>query len=121
MVQGLGNDIIEIARIRASIERGGQAFLDRLFTPDEQAYCLKYNDSAPRFAGRFAAKEAIVKAMGTGIHGGLSWLDIEVLNNDLGRPLFYPSANFRSIHGEPNILVSISHCHNYAAAVAVWS
>ncbi len=119
-IKGLGNDIIEIDRIRQSIERHGQHFLDRLFTPKEQEHCLQFKDSAPHFAGRFAAKEAIAKALGTGIGTELSWHDFEVLGNEHGKPdvHFAPAAKKR--FDDPQILVSISHCSTHATAVAVW-
>lgn len=120
MVRGLGNDIIEIARIRASISRHKDHFLNRVFTPSEQQYCLKHADPAPFFAGRFAAKEAIVKALGTGFSDGLSWLDIEIKNDPSGKPEVFLSAAANLRFGNPTLLVTISHCKEYASAVALW-
>jgi holo-[acyl-carrier protein] synthase len=119
MVQGLGNDIIEISRIRESISRYKQHFLDRIFTNEEQLYCQKYKDDAPYYAGRFAAKEAVVKALGTGFRDGISWLDIEIRNDKLGKPEVFLSPAIASKFNSPKILISISHCREYAAAVAL--
>lgn len=120
MVKGLGNDIIEISRIEGSIGRFGQRFLDRLFSAEEQGYCTQYQEPSRHYAGRFAAKEAIVKALGTGFRNGISWLDIEILNDNDGRPHVYFSQNLKDIYGDPQIMVSISHCREYATAVAIW-
>lgn len=121
MILGLGSDLIEISRIEDSIKRHGQRFLDRIFTPLEQKYCLSYKDSGRHFAGRFAAKEAIVKALGTGISKSVSWLDMEVSNNALGKPIVVLSSKADLLFGQPNIQITISHCKGYAMAVAVWS
>lgn len=116
---GIGNDIIEIERIRKSIEAHGDQFLSRLFTAREQEYCRKYQDPIPRFAGRFAAKEAIVKAFGTGFGKQASWLDIEILNNSEGKPEVFFSPALKKQFDDPKVLISISHCKTYATAVAV--
>lgn len=121
MILGLGSDIIEVARIEESIKRHGKRFLDRIFTPSEQAYCLSFYDSGRHFAGRFAAKEAIVKALGTGISGSISWLDIEILNDPNGKPLVYFSASVEAQFSKPEIQISLSHCKSHAMAVAIWS
>lgn len=120
-IHGLGNDIVEIDRIRSSIERHGQHFLDRLFTAKEQEYCLQFKESAPHFAGRFAAKEAIAKAFGTGIGEMLAWHDIEILSHEQGKPIVNLSAAAKQRFSNPKILVSISHSNSYATAVAIWS
>lgn len=120
MTQGLGNDIIEISRMRTSIERHGQHFLNRLFSQREQDYCYKFQDPAPHFAGKFAAKEAVAKALGTGFGAHLSWHDLEILNNEKGKPVvfFSPGASERFLN--PRILLSVTHCTSYAVAVAIW-
>ena len=120
MTKGLGNDIIEIDRMRGSIQRHGQHFLNRLFTQAEQDYCYKFQDPAPHFAGRFSAKEAIAKALGTGFGAHLSWHDIEIINDDLGKPVVYLTDNAKKHFNNPQILVAISHSTNYATAVAIW-
>lgn len=115
----VGNDIIEVERISKAIQRYGQKFLNRLFTLNEQAYCLKHRDSDRHFAGRFAAKEAIAKALGTGFNGSLSWLDIEISNDASGKPVVQLSERADSIFHNPLIHLSISHCKDYATAVAL--
>ena len=117
---GLGNDIIEISRVRKSIERHGLHFISRLFTQKEQDHCYKYKDPVPHFAGRFAAKEAIAKALGTGFGSQVSWHDIEILNDDLGKPVVMISDILQNRFSNPTILVSISHSTDYASAVAIW-
>ncbi|MBX9744240.1 MAG: holo-ACP synthase [Chlamydiales bacterium] len=129
-IKGLGTDIIEIDRVRKSIERHGLHFLNRLFTQKEQDYCYKFKDPVPHFAGRFAAKEAIVKALGTGFGAQVSWHDIEVLSDEYGKPIVFLKAQaieavlveIKAQTTEPGeILVSISHCETYAVATAIWS
>jgi holo-[acyl-carrier protein] synthase len=117
-VQGLGTDIIEIERVRQSIDRHGQHFLNRLFTQQEQDYCYQYKDPVPHFAGRFAAKEAIAKALGTGFGAHLAWHDIQVLNDEAGKPVvkIMEKSQFKGAQ----VLVSISHSKDYATAVAMW-
>ncbi len=128
MILGLGNDIIEISRIDRAIKRYGQKFLDKVFTPQEQKYCLKYSESERHFSGRFAAKEAIVKALGSGFREGITWLDIEIVNDSHGKPIPHLSKNLQTQlqlmgkgdgFGSPKILVTISHCKGYATAVAI--
>uniref|UniRef100_E6QM45 Holo-(Acyl-carrier-protein) synthase (Holo-ACP synthase) (4'-phosphopantetheinyl transferase acpS) n=1 Tax=mine drainage metagenome TaxID=410659 RepID=E6QM45_9ZZZZ len=87
MLAGTGIDITEVSRIRESIERFGERFLNRIYTPAEQAYCLrKKKTAAESFAARFAAKEAAAKALGTGISHGIGWLEIEVMREPSGQP-----------------------------------
>jgi holo-[acyl-carrier protein] synthase len=118
--RGIGNDIIEIKRLGKSIERHGMHFLNRLFTQREQDYCYKYQDPVPHFAGRFAAKEAIVKALGTGFGAHVQWHEIEILNDDLGKPVVHIAESLNNRFNHPKILISISHCNEYATAVALW-
>ena len=120
-MRGIGNDLVEIDRMRQGIARHGLHFLNRLFTRREQDYCYKFKDPAPHFAGRFAAKEAIVKALGTGFGAQVSWHDIEVLNDDLGKPVVEVSDGLKERFGNPTLLVSISHTASLAMAVAVWN
>ena len=119
-IHGIGNDIIEIERIEKSIQCYGSHFLQRIFTPSEIAYCEKHSQNARHFAGRFAAKEAIAKALGCGIGKKLSWHDMEILNDKAGKPFasLSPEANLR--FNSPRIHLSISHCKEYATAVAIW-
>lgn len=121
MILGIGNDIIEISRIEKVIGRYGERFLDRIFTPLEQEYCLKHRDSARRFAGKFAAKESVAKALGSGLGSLLSWGDINICNQENGKPyvLLSPKANI--IFNDPQFLITVSHCREYATAVALWT
>jgi holo-[acyl-carrier protein] synthase len=86
MIVGSGIDLVEIPRIQQSMERFGSRFLNRVYTPAEQAYCLRKRNAAESLAARFAAKEAGAKALGTGISHGVSWLEIEVVREPSGRP-----------------------------------
>ncbi len=119
-MMGLGNDIIEISRIQRLVDLYGQRFLDRIFTKEEQDYCLSFKDSSARLAGRFAAKEAVSKALGTGFRDEVTWKGISVLPGSDGKPDLQLSDNIKSRFGNPKILLSISHCKEYAAAVALW-
>ncbi len=121
MIDGIGNDIVEINRISASLEKYGDRFLNRVFTQDEQDYCLRRKEPALHFAGRFAAKEAIVKALGTGFSEGLTWIDIEIHNESSGKPFVAISNKLKEMFGSPIIHISISHCKEYATAVAIVS
>lgn len=119
-MRGIGNDIIEIERILRAISRHGQRFLDEIFTSREQTYCLRRQQSERHFAGRFAAKEAVVKALGTGFSQGIGWLDIEIVNNAEGKPEVILSESLNERFGFPQILLSISHCKAFATAVAIY-
>jgi holo-[acyl-carrier protein] synthase len=117
-----GIDIIEIDRIRQSMETTGEAFRDRVFTRREIAYCeSKKGARYKSYAARFAAKEAVAKALGTGISQGIRWVDIEVLNHDSGKPYVVISGKAGKIFeemGGRHISVSLSHCGDYAVAYA---
>ena len=121
MILGIGNDIIEIGRIRSIIERYHDRFLGRIFTQSEQAYCLQKKDPAVHFAGRFAAKEAIVKALGTGFKYGINWVDIQIIPNGEGKPVPLLSPYLIDLFDNPSLQLSISHCRDYATAIAIWS
>lgn len=121
-VVGIGVDIIEVARIRASLERHGERFHQRICTAAESAYCLQFRDPAPCFAARFAAKEAVSKALGTGIGVQCEWLNIEVRRKASGEPfivLHGAGAETAKRLGIGQILISISHTENYATAQAI--
>ena len=122
MIVGLGTDIIEIVRIGQIIERHGELFLNRIFTDDEVSYCQKRKSSNQHFAGRWAAKEAVLKALGTGFIRGIHWRDIEVQSQKSGRPLIVLSGGARDLAdrmGIGEMLITISHCRSYATATAV--
>lgn len=118
-IKGIGNDIIEIARIVAVMERHESRFLNRIFSKEEAAYCAQHVHPAPHFAGRFAAKEAIVKALGVGFRMGIHWLDIGIINDAFGKPEVFLSEKVRALVGPVNCLVSISHCKQFAMATAI--
>ncbi len=120
-MKGLGNDIIEVGRIQRLIDLYGQRFLDKIFTLEEQDYCLNYKESGARFAGRFAAKEAVAKALGTGFRDVVTWKGIAILSEKGGRPSLHLSDEINLRFGHPKILLSISHCKEYATAVAIWT
>lgn len=123
MTTRCGVDIIEVSRIKDSIEKFGETFLHKIFTENEVRYCESRNlEKFKSYAARFAAKEAVVKAMGTGFTKGISFKDIEVLNNDDGAPhinLFGKAREvFCDIRGK-EISISISHCIEYAVAYTI--
>ena len=123
MIVGLGVDITEVDRIEAAIARRGRALLERLFTPSEIAYCEKHRNRAERFAGRFAAKEAAMKALGTGWARGVRWLDIEVVREPSGKPTLKLSGATRAIAdnlGVKNIALTITHDGNTALAQVIF-
>jgi len=119
-ILGIGNDIVEIERIEEAYQVHGQRFLDRILTPKEQHYCLKYENPAPHLAGRFSAKEAIVKAFGSGLGSDAAWKEIEILNNAEGKPEAAFSGKIAARFNQPHVLLSISHCKLYVATVAIW-
>jgi len=119
-ILGIGNDIIEVERIRKSIDTHGLRLLTRLFTTKEQDYCLKYNDPVPHFAGRFSAKEAVVKALGTGFGEHATWLDFEIINDTQGKPVVFFSTAMGEKLKSTEVMVSISHCQLYVTAFAIW-
>lgn len=120
MIKGLGSDIIAVSRISKALERHHDRFLETVFTEREIAYCQRYNESARHFAGRFAAKEAVVKALGTGFNKGVTFLDIEITNDSYGKPLVNLSSRVTETTGGGTFLLTISHCQEYATATAIW-
>ena len=122
MIVGTGIDIAEVPRIRESIERFGQRFLDRIYTPGEQRYCDSKANRAERYAARFAAKEAAMKALGTGWNHGVRWCDCEVVRMPGGRPTiaFHGKAGeFAAKLGVKNAALSISHTVDQAIAQVI--
>ena len=122
MILGVGIDIIEVARVQASHERFGERFLNRILLPDEIAYCLTHKAPGPFLAARFAAKEAISKAFGTGIGAQLGWHDLEIKRKESGEPFVVLHDKGKQLLNERKaraVLVSLSHTANYAAAVAI--
>ena len=122
MILGTGIDIIEVARIKASHERFGERFLQRILRPSEIAYCLSHKEPAPFLAARFAAKEAVSKAFGTGIGAQLGWQDIEVARKPTGEPfviLHEGGLQLLRERGARIVHLSLTHTASHAAAVAV--
>ena len=122
MILGIGIDIIEVTRIQASHERFGEHFLNRVLHPAETAYCLTHKKPAPFIAARFAAKEAISKAFGTGIGAALGWRDMEIRRKESGEPFVILHGKGEKLFaacGAKQLLVSLSHTKDYAAATAV--
>ncbi|MCA8982123.1 MAG: holo-ACP synthase [Planctomycetaceae bacterium] len=121
-ILGLGTDIVEISRISDMLARHAENFLERTYTPDEIAYCAPKKNSAQHFAGRWAAKEAVMKAFGTGFVTGIHWTEIEVVVLKSGKPtvqLSATTAEFARQLGITEILLSISHGKEYAVATAL--
>lgn len=121
MISGCGIDLVEISRIELALERFGRRFLDRVFTPAEKAYCLAKKRPAESLAARFAAKEAVAKALGLGL-GQFCWQDIEIVRLGGGRPqvrLTRAVLDEAEVLGIGQMLISISHTHEYAVAQAV--
>jgi holo-[acyl-carrier protein] synthase len=122
MILGVGIDLIEVARVQSSCEKFGERFLKRILRPDEIAYCLSHKNPAPFLAARFAAKEAISKAFGTGIGAQLGWQDMEVAHKAGGEPFVILHDKGKKLlqeRGGRAVLISLSHTQNFATAVAI--
>jgi holo-[acyl-carrier protein] synthase len=121
MIYGIGTDIIEVERIRNFISKG-DSFKERVFTPDEIVYSDSFRDPAPFYAARFSAKEAFVKALGTGFTDGIGFNQIEVYHVELGKPEIRLTGKAREVAEEKGIAqihVSISHVKEWANAVVI--
>jgi holo-[acyl-carrier protein] synthase len=119
MIVGTGVDIAEVARIKGALERFGDRFLRRVFTPEEARYCLGKANAAERLAARFAAKEAGMKAIGTGLRHGVTWQDVEVARQPGGRPILKfkgKAAEFAERLGCKRTHLSLSHTADQAIA-----
>jgi len=117
-----GIDLVDCPRIAEMVERHGERFIDRVFTKAEQAYAKSTKNEIEKLAGRFAAKEAILKLMGTGWRGKIAWTDIEVVNNAMGQPEVTLTGEVERIAerlGISHVSVSITHTANFAIASAV--
>src|SRR5271155_2110805 len=122
MVLGIGTDLTEIRRIEHSVERFGDRFLERVFTPGEIEYCQRKKNAAESFAARFAAKEAGAKALGTGISRGVSWKDFEVKREAGGKPTLHLSgraAELAAMMGIQRVQLSLTHSRELAMAVVL--
>lgn len=122
MIIGIGIDIVEIDRIKNSVEKYGDHFLNKVFTEREKAYCCSKSVPYSSLAGRFAVKEAALKALGTGLAQGIGWHMVETLNDSLGKPVLHLHGKARELADELNVtklFVSISHCKSNAVAQVI--
>lgn len=121
-IVGIGLDLIENARVQESLDQFGDRFKRRVFLPGERVYCDAIALPHVHYAGRFAAKEAVSKAFGTGIGKQLGWLDIEIVRDDAGAPhcvLHGKGADLARARGVTSVLVSLTHTRDHSAAQAV--
>src|SRR5262249_56490867 len=123
MIIGMGIDMEEVERVKGAIERQGERFLKRIYTERESAYCEQFKDKYERYAGRFAVKEAAMKALGTGWSRGVRWVDIEVVREKGGRPRLELHGEAKKIAaklGVKHIAVTITHTENQALAQVIF-
>jgi holo-[acyl-carrier protein] synthase len=123
MIVGMGIDVAEVGRIRTAIEAQTERFLRRVFTLEEVAYCEQFKNKYERYAGRFAAKEAAMKALGTGWSRGVRWVDVEVVRQRGGRPVLALKGEAKNIAeklGVKNIAISITHTAEQAFAQVIF-
>ncbi len=121
-VLGIGTDIVECLRIAQMIERHGELFIRRVYTPHEIEYCSSRRSATQHYAGRWAAKEAVLKALGTGWIRGISWRDVEVRHAPGGTPTIALAGGAREVcekRAVAQMLISISHCRTHATAYAL--
>lgn len=121
-IVGIGSDIVECLRIGRMIEQHGELFLTRVYSEREIRYCQGRKHATEHFAGRWAAKEAILKCLGTGWRRGLCWTDMEIRNEPGGKPMVFMRGGARDqaeAMSISDILITISHCRAYATAYAV--
>ena len=121
-VLGIGTDIVECLRIAQMIERHAEQFIARVYTQKEIEYCSVRKAATQHYSGRWAAKEAVLKALGTGWARGITWRDIEVLNDGDGQPgihLTGGALEYSQKKGISRVLISISHCRSHATAYAL--
>jgi holo-[acyl-carrier protein] synthase len=119
MFEGLGIDLVEVGRIKKAHNRWGERFLHRIYTPKEIEYCKRKVFPEQSLAARFAAKEAVFKAMGTGLSGGISWTQVEIVNDPKGKPEVRVNPKLARLIENKKILISISHTKEFAIAQAI--
>lgn len=122
MILGTGIDLVEVARIASSLEKFGDSFLKRVLVAEEIIYCQSHKNPAPFIAARFAAKEAIAKAFGTGISAELGWQDMEIRRKKSGEPFVVLHGRGRELftaRGAKQLHLSLSHTENYTVATAI--
>jgi holo-[acyl-carrier protein] synthase len=123
MIIGMVIEVEEVELVKGAIERQGERFLKRIFTERERAYCERFRDKYERYAGRFAVKEAAMKALGTGWSRGVRWVDIEILRRQGSRPMLELKGEARKIAdrlGVKNIAISITHTSKQAMAQVIF-
>lgn len=122
MIYGIGIDLVKVKRIEEALERWGERFQNKVFTPGEVRYCSQKKSPSPNFAARFAAKEAFVKALGIGIRRGMHWKDVEVQRGSLGKPVLKINGRAVEICQKERIdglFLSLTHDGEYSGAVVV--
>jgi holo-[acyl-carrier protein] synthase len=120
MVIGIGVDIIEIERVKESVNKYGEHFLDKIYTKRELEYCLNKNDKYQHLAARFAAKEAVYKALSSGWNKNIGWKNIEITNEPNGMPIVNLNGDVKNfLSQQKSLKISISHSRDYVAAVAI--
>ena len=122
MIFGVGIDLVELDRFKAAMKRQGAPFLEKLFTPAERRYCEGKWNRIAHYTARFAAKEAVLKALGTGWSGGIHWTDVEVVREGIGTLTVRLSGQAKKAAAKRKIRrvhLNITHAEKYAAAVAV--
>jgi len=119
MLEGLGIDMVEVDRIKKVLDRWGERFLHRVFTSEERDYCKRKAHPEQSLAARFAAKEAVLKAIGTGLSGGIRWTDVKIVNDKSGKPEVRLDKKIIQRIGDKKILLSISHTKEFAIAFAI--
>jgi len=119
VIVGIGIDVVEINRMRELIERWGERFFEKVFTEREIEYASSKADGTQHYAGRFAVKEAVAKALSTGWSSGFRWKDVEVTNDDSGKPSVQLYGNVKNLLKESKVFVSISHSENVIVAMAI--
>ena len=119
MIDSIGIDIVEVHRIRSAIDRWGDRFLHRVYTPWEINYCNGKQFPAQSYAARFAVKEAVLKALGTGLNLGIKWKSVEVVNTAMGQPTVRLGEKIQKLIGKNRIIISMSHTREHAIASAI--
>ena len=117
--RAIGVDLCDVERLARIIEQQGDRFLKKVFTESEIQYCQPKHSKSQCFAARFAAKEALLKAIGTGLRDGLNWKDIEIVNDSLGKPSFKLYNKCADLLNEDNILLSLSHVESMSIAFVI--
>jgi holo-[acyl-carrier protein] synthase len=119
VLAGIGIDMVEVSRVKKALNRWGERFLHRVFTSEERDYCHRKAFPEQSLAARFAAKEAVLKAIGTGLSGGIRWTDVEVVNDKSGKPEVRLDKKIIQRIGDKKILLSISHTKEFTIALAI--